>query len=191
MGRVHSTGDQRTPEARITWLPEKATKNHVQYITKGNFIPKDLAGKYHNTTEKLIQKITPLFKDVPLTRIHGDCHYANLIYRPGESFYLIDFDDMAYGPPVQDFWMLLPGYQQDSIREINLFIEGYETFRTFNRSWLNQVEALRAMRYIHFSSWCAHQVADGGFSRLSPNWGSREYWQTEIRDLEEQMGRIQ
>jgi len=25
---------------------------------------------------------------------------------PGESFYLIDFDDMALGPPVQDFWML-------------------------------------------------------------------------------------
>ncbi len=68
--------------------------------------------------------------------IHGDCHVANLIHRPGESFFIIDFDDMSVGPPVQDFWMLLPGYRGDSLAEIDLFLEGYETFRRFDRRTL-------------------------------------------------------
>jgi len=45
------------------------------------------------------------------------------------------------------------------------------------------VEALRAMRYIHFTAWCARQVEDGGFTRLSPDWGTDAYWQQQIQEL--------
>jgi len=190
IGRVHAVGANRLPQDRITLTPERATRDHIDFITKGNFIFKDLSNAFTDTAHELINLIQPLFTDKPLIRIHGDCYFANIIYRPSESFYLIDFDDMAIGPPVHDVWMLLPGYVRDSRRELALFIEGYEMFRTFDRSDLLLIEPLRAMRYIHFTAWCAHQVADGGFSALAPDWGTKKYWQTEIDDLKEQIVHI-
>jgi Ser/Thr protein kinase RdoA (MazF antagonist) len=97
---------------------------------------------------------------------------------------------MAIGPAIHDVWMLLPGYRKDSQKELNLFMEGYTTFRNLDRSDLELIEPLRAMRYIHFIAWCARQAADKGFSSLLPKWGSPEYWQTEINDLTGQLARI-
>ena len=190
MARVHNVGARHMPKDRITLTPGSATRDHIDFILGRGLVPKDLAGQFTDVTEKLLGLIDPLFKDKPLIRIHGDCHSGNIIYRPDESFYMIDFDDMAVGTPIHDVWMLLPGYLKDSRHELNLFIEGYETFRDFNRSDLKLIEPLRAMRYLHFTAWCAHQVADGGFSNLAPGWGTNEYWQTEINDLAAQIGRI-
>ena len=190
MARVHNVGARHLPKDRITLTPGSATRDHIDFITGRGLVPKELAGQFTDITEKLLGLIDPLFKDKPLIRIHGDCHSGNIIYRPDESFYMIDFDDMAVGTPIHDVWMLLPGYLKDSRHELNLFIEGYETFRDFNRSDLKLIEPLRAMRYLHFTAWCAHQVADGGFSNLAPGWGTNEYWQTEINDLAAQIGRI-
>ncbi|MFH1665109.1 MAG: serine/threonine protein kinase [Candidatus Omnitrophota bacterium] len=190
ISRVHNAGARRMPEDRISLTPGRATRDHVDFIIKGGFVPRDLSGQYADTTLELIEILCPLFEGKPLIRIHGDCYSANIIYRPEESFHMIDFDDMAVGPPVHDLWMLLPGYVKDSKRELNLFIEGYETFRDFDRTDLILIEPLRAMRYIHFTAWCAHQVADGAFSSLAPGWGTNAYWQSEINDLRDQMARI-
>jgi Ser/Thr protein kinase RdoA (MazF antagonist) len=187
IGRVHAVGAQKMPKDRIILTPDKATRDHLDFIVKGNFIPHELSQRFIDQADTLIDMIQPLFKDRPLIRIHGDCYFANIIYRPDESFYLIDLDDMAVGPAVHDVWMLLPGYVRDSRRELALFIEGYETFRAFDRNDLRLVEPLRAMRYLHFTAWCARQVADGGFSALAPGWGTKSYWQTEINDLSEQI----
>ncbi|MBN1493210.1 MAG: serine/threonine protein kinase [Candidatus Omnitrophica bacterium] len=190
IGRVHAVGALKMPRDRITLTPDKATRDHVNFIVKGNFIPKELSQKFADTAHLLIETISPFFKEKPLIRIHGDCYFANIIYRPDESFYLIDLDDMVIGTPIHDVWMLLPGYVRDSRYELNLFIEGYETFRNFDRGDLILVEPLRAMRYLHFTAWCAHQIADGGFSSLAPGWGTKAYWQTEIDDLAEQIEHI-
>jgi Ser/Thr protein kinase RdoA (MazF antagonist) len=131
-----------------------------------------------------------MFDGVEMIRIHGDCHFSNLIYRPDESFYIIDFDDMATGPPVQDFWMLLPHYMEKSLVEIDLFLEGYETFRAFDRRTLHLIEPLRAMRYIHYTAWCAHQFLEDGSSRAVHDFASKNYWLREIRDLTDQLERI-
>jgi len=190
MGRVHAVGARRMPQDRITLTPGCATRAYIDFIVRGGFIPADFAKEYTDTAAALITLIEPLFAAQPLIRIHGDCYFANIIYRPGESFYLIDFDDMAIGPAVHDVWMLLPGYVRNSRYELSLFSEGYETFMPFERRSLHLVEPLRAMRYIHFTAWCAHQVADGGFSVLVPGWGTRAYWRKEIDDLREQIALI-
>jgi len=190
LGRVHNVGAGHRPKDRITMAPDKSTTAQLAYILAGDFIPGDLVREFKNLTGTLIREITPFFKNIEMIRIHGDCHFSNLIYRPGESFYIIDFDDMAVGPPVQDFWMLLPGHVADSYVEIDLFLEGYETFRPFDRRTLRLIEPLRAMRYIHYMAWCAHQVAEDGLSRVVADFGSRAYWQRELRDLAEQLERI-
>ncbi|MBU2538331.1 MAG: serine/threonine protein kinase [Proteobacteria bacterium] len=190
LGRTHAVGAGRVPEGRITMTPDKSTRQQVDYLLAGDFMDADLASQFGELATTLIAEINPLFKNTEMIRIHGDCHFSNLIYRPGESFYLIDFDDMALGPPVQDFWMLLPGYREETFAEIDLFLEGYETFRDFDRRSLRLIEPLRAMRYIHYMAWCAYQVAEEGLSRVAPDFGSHDYWQREIRDLAEQLQRI-
>lgn len=190
LGRTHIVGARRRPKDRITMAPERSTREQVDYLLAGSFIPAGLVHEFRAITDTLIAEITPLFQQTEMIRIHGDCHFSNVIYRPGESFYIIDLDDMAVGPPIQDLWMLLPGYLEDSVAEAEMFIEGYETFRDFDRRSLGLIEPLRAMRYIHYTAWCAHQVAEDGLSRIAPDFGTHAYWQKEIQDLAEQLERI-
>ena len=190
IGRAHVVGARKNPADRPTMTPDRSTRQQVDTILAGGFIPPDLTPAFRQLTDALIAEITPLFANAELIRIHGDCHFSNIIHRPDESFFLIDLDDMACGPPVQDFWMLLPGHAADSLVEIDLFLEGYETFRDFDRRTLRLIEPLRAMRYIHYTAWCAHQVTEDGHSLAAPDFGTPAYWQQEIRDLSEQLERI-
>ena len=190
IGRVHAVGARLRPRDRITMAPDRSTRAHVDYVLAGGFIPQDLAGRFAELTGAFIEEAAPQFAGAEMIAIHGDCHISNLIYRPGESFYIIDFDDMAVGPPVQDFWMLLPGYRGESLAEIDLFLEGYETFRRFDRRTLGLIGPLRAMRFIHYMAWCAHQVVEDGHSRVAPDFGTRAYWEREMSDLEQQMERV-
>ena len=153
-------------------------------------MPPHLQKHFQAICSDLIELIAPMFADMETIRLHGDCHFANMIHRPDESFFLIDFDDMVNGPPIQDVWMLFPSYRRESLPEIELFLEGYETFRSFDRRSLHLIEPLRAMRYIHYAAWCAQQSLDPGFSAQNPEWGTGLYWQEEINDLASQLERI-
>lgn len=190
LGRMHAVGAAHLPADRIFMRPGRSTRAQVDYIMRTKLLPPDLQDAYRNITDDLIEAIDPLFADIEMIRIHGDCHFANLIYRPGESFYLIDFDDMAIGPPVQDFWMLLPNYMEESHAEIDLLLAGYETFRDFDRRSLRLIEPLRGMRFVHYTAWGAYQVVEDGVSHAIPDFGTRAYWQQEIRDLADQLDRI-
>jgi len=138
----------------------------------------------------LIRTIGPLFDDAALIRIHGDLHAQNLLDRPDEPLHIIDFDDMAEGPAIQDVWMLLPDRLENSRAELDTILEGYEVFRELEHGELALIEPLRAMRYIHYTAWCARQKRDGGFNRLSPDWGSEAHWKKEIEDLKKQLALI-
>lgn len=190
IGRVHAVGATHLPQDRITMVPGCSTRTQVDGLLAGDLIPAEMRTDFQKLTDSLIEEIQPLFDHTRMIRIHGDCHFSNLIYRPDQSFFIIDFDDMAVGPPIQDFWMLLPGPAQDCLLEIDLFLEGYETFMDFDRRSLTLIEPLRAMRYIHYIAWCAHQVSEDGESRVAPNFGTREYWRQEMGDLADQLERI-
>jgi Ser/Thr protein kinase RdoA (MazF antagonist) len=190
LGRTHLVGARRQPLDRIIMAPESSTRQQLDYLLSGGFLPADLQAGFRGLVDELIAETAPLFNGMENIRIHGDCHFSNLIFRPEESFFLIDFDDMAVGPAVQDLWMLLPGRLADSLMEVDLFLEGYETFRPFDRRSFRLIEPLRAMRFVHFCSWCARQVAEDGESRAMPEFGSRHYWQQEINDLADQLVQI-
>jgi Ser/Thr protein kinase RdoA (MazF antagonist) len=153
-------------------------------------VPDRLRGPFRDAASRIIEMSAPLFDGVERIRVHGDCHRGNILDRLEQGLLLIDFDDMAMGPPVQDLWLLLPDRAAQSIREIELFIEGYQLFRTFDRASLRCIEPLRAMRMIYFLAWCSRQVDDFQFRRNFPDWGSDAFWQKEINDLREQLGFI-
>jgi Ser/Thr protein kinase RdoA (MazF antagonist) len=191
LARVHEVGSRHPPEDRIRMHPEHVTLEHLDVILESEFPHDSFRKQYGDLVDDLIDVIAPMFDDVDLIRIHGDCHAQNLLDRPDEPLRLIDFDDMALGPPVQDIWMLLPDRVEKSTIELNLIREGYETFRDLTDAELRLIEPLRAMRYIHYTAWCARQKADGGFNRLAPDWGSQSYWNREIDELKKQLVLIQ
>lgn len=191
LGRMHMVGARRLPKDRIRMHPAHSTASQVEFIRDSGLVPEDLLPSYLRLSETLIRTVQPLFDGAEMIRIHGDCHSGNLIHRPGESLYVLDFDDMVVGPPVQDIWMLLPGPPEESAVELDLFMEGYETFRTFDATSLKLIEPLRAMRFIHYTAWCAHQVMEDGKTAVMVDFGSRAYWQQEIDDLQDQLHRIE
>lgn len=190
LGRVHTVGATRTAKERNRLHPTETTRSQVDFILKHGLVHDTLISAFSKITDEIIREITPCFDTVDEIRIHGDCHGSNLIYRPGESFFLIDFDDMVVGPPVQDLWMLLPGTLEDSRIELALLLEGYEMFCRFDQRALALIEPLRAMRFIHYISWCGWQFVEDGETRIDASFGSYNYWQKEIADLEDQLGVI-
>lgn len=190
LGRVHSIGERKTSPNRPLMAPTASTQLQLEYLLKSHVVPGEVKDGLTSAVGQIISEIEPLFQNVKPIRIHGDCHFANIIYRPEESFYLIDFDDMVMGPPVQDIWMLLPGTLDEAFVEMDILLEGYEIFRPFDRRSLRLIEPLRAMRFVHYMAWCVHQVAADGHTRVLDDFGTESYWQKEIADLHDQLERI-
>ena len=102
-------------------------------------------------TELFIQKADPMFDEKKFILLHGDFHKGNIIFRPNEGYFVVDFDDMCFGPPTQDLWLLLPDTVEKSELELGWFIDGYEAFRPFDLEGLKVVPDLRGMLLIHLS----------------------------------------
>jgi Ser/Thr protein kinase RdoA (MazF antagonist) len=191
IGRLHAVGRARQASARLRCTPDETTARYVKALTDANLVHPDCAGDFTNVCDDALAIIRALFDGLSprdFHRIHGDCHRGNILQNGDGAITLIDFDDMMTGPAIQDLWLLLPGHLDDSMREMNLILEGYEEFAPFNRSTLALVEPLRFMRQLYFLAWCATQRDDPGFADRNPGWGSRSFWITETEDLATQLG---
>ena len=184
LGRVHNVGETVSLD-RMVWKPRHATSVHLRTILESGAVPDDYKLVFERTVLDFIEKINDLFESEPVQLIHGDCHFGNIIYRPGESLYLVDFDDCVIGHPVQDLWMLLPDKIKNCQLELKWFLEGYETFRSFSKSSLKLIPYLQIMRQIHFSAWCALQFREDHFKHHFPEWGQVKYWNQLIKDIQE------
>ena len=71
--------------------------------------------------------------------------------------------------------------------QLSLLLEGYEQLRPFNRHELTLIEPLRTLRIIHYSAWLARRWQDPIFPANFPWFGSSDYWQGQVRALEEQI----
>ncbi|MGA0369579.1 MAG: serine/threonine protein kinase [Kiritimatiellia bacterium] len=190
LARMHVAGDATLPEHRLVWHPEEASQFHLDFILDHLQEDEDFCDRYEDAAGELLEAIAPLFDESIYTRIHGDMHSANLMRRPGtQGIFLIDFDDMAFGPPVQDLWMLLPDGADPGSGELQHLLHGYQQIREFDFASLRWVEPLRAMRFIHFSAWCAQQQADNA-RRNDPEFGNRAWWNRELAALLDQRERI-
>lgn len=186
VGRIHLAGSSRDAQHRLQMHPETTTLPEIDLLLEGGFMSRHQAARFSEVTDRIMDLALPAFEGVDLQRIHGDCHRANILERPGEGLMVIDFDDMVMGPAVQDIWLLLPDHAQNSQHEIGLILEGYEQFMEFDDRQLRLIEILRAMRIIYFLSWCSTQVDDYRFRSNFPDWGSEMFWQRENADLEHQ-----
>lgn len=190
LARVHSVGVTRPAPHRILLDPTTYGRNNLEALLKGNWIPAELRARYQMAVEKICDLADPWFqqcfaKQAP-HRIHGDCHFGNLLWSEAGPFFL-DFDDMLRGPAVQDIWLLIRGRDEEALRQRELLLAGYEEMRHFDRTQLRLVEVLRALRIVHYSAWVARRWDDPAFPAAFPEFGSYRYWAEETESLVEQL----
>ena len=187
IGRMHRVGMAKNCSQRVICSPLESTSKYIYQLIHDNVIGSGFINEFRVICEETLNLITPLFEDCDFYRIHGDCHSANILDRGKEGLMIIDFDDMMIGPAVQDLWLLLPDHYSKSIVEMDLLLEGYRQFKSFDERSLKLIEPLRFMRIIYFLNWCSMQRADKRFLETFPNWGSDEFWKKEIDDLRYQL----
>jgi Ser/Thr protein kinase RdoA (MazF antagonist) len=183
VGRLHTVGRKRSAPARARLEPAGLTASYVAELLAAGHVHPKFREEFLSISSSTIETISPLFQGTETFRIHGDCHRGNILDRPDSGLLLIDFDDMVRGPAVQDLWLLLPGYAADCGRELELLIEGYERFGSFDRGSLALIEPLRFMRLLYFLAWRARQRQDRWFRTSFPDWGGEAFWIKEVEDL--------
>jgi Ser/Thr protein kinase RdoA (MazF antagonist) len=198
LARIHTVGSLKPAPHRIEISPETYGQKSLASLLEGNWIPLEFAARYKEVVEEICVLSEELFSALlkgpglqgvasqAIHRIHGDCHLGNLLWNPSGPFFL-DFDDMVRGPAVQDIWLLVPGRDEESIRQRQVLLEGYEEMCGFNFLTLRLIEPLRALRFVHYSAWIARRWSDPAFPAAFPQFGTHRYWQEQLRDLEEQL----
>lgn len=185
LGRMHQVGKSKQANHRLRINPTNYGIKNLEYLVENKLITPNLEDQYRKLVEEICKMATPAFDKLEVQRIHGDCHRGNVLWRP-EGIYLIDFDDMVVGPPVQDIWLILPGRDGESLEYRSKLLAAYEDFSEFDDSSLRLVETLRALRYIHFSAWIGKRYDDHSFKRAFPWYGTPEYWREQVQDLIDQ-----
>jgi Ser/Thr protein kinase RdoA (MazF antagonist) len=191
IGRCHGVGKKRESPNRTVCSPGENTAAYIAEIIDERLVHPDCLEEFEEICLGVMDTIKPLFRELPLQRLHGDCHQGNILDRGDEGLLFIDFDDMMSGPPVQDLWLLLPDYADNCTRELTMLLDGYEQFSDFDRREIPLIEPLRFMRMIYFLAWQARQRNDANFLKNFSGWGEKGFWIKEIEDLKVQYQIIQ
>ena len=182
--RIHNVGAARKSAHRLVMNGTEFVHKNLDLFRERNTIPPRLAPRYHRAAEYIAKSVDMYLQKTDVHRIHGDLHPGNLLLRD-DVLCVLDFDDMVTGPAVQDIWLLVPGRDVESRMRRELFLEGYEQMRAFDRRTLQMVEPLRGLRRIHYAAWITRRWHDPIFPRTFPQFGTEMYWDEETRDLEE------
>ena len=199
MARIHIVGARHHASHRIALGPDTYGRSHLEFLISEGHVPLEFEKQYRDLVESICHLGEAQYSKTMLQRIHGDCHFGNILWVEGGATpgpFFLDFDDMVVGPPVQDLWLVVPGRDEFAIRQRALLVESYEQLKDFDRSSLRMIEFLRALRLIHFSAWIAKRWEDPIFKQFFPQFGEPRYWSEQVSTLveqkeliEEQMGR--
>ena len=166
--------------------PQTYGIKNLEFLLNEKIVPAQYVDGYVQVVEEICRASSQEFERLEYIRIHGDCHLANILWGKDGPF-LVDFDDMLCGPPVQDIWLLLPGRDEEAKRQLEVLLYAYESMRNFDRRSLDLIETLRALRMIHFSAWIGKRWQDPAFKRAFPDYGTERYWQEQLSSLREQL----
>ncbi len=184
IARIHNVGFRGSSPHRQVWNPD--TLGEADLAVLASVMPAEIWSRYERSARRLIGWVSPRIANTPRGRIHGDFHRGNLLWGSMGPL-IVDFDDMTMGPPVQDFWMMVPGRDDEALALRETMVHAYEKHRPFDRPSLELVEPLRAFRYIHYVAWLAARQKDPAFVRVLHDFGSRSYWREELEELEAQI----
>jgi len=165
----------------------------VDWLLAKGMVPPDLEAPYRSVAEQALEAAAACFDragPVKSIRLHGDCHAGNILWTDAGPHF-VDLDDCRTGPAVQDLWMLLSGDREQQAVQFEAVLQGYETFRRFDRAELNLIEPLRTLRLLHYTAWLARRWGDPAFPASFPWFASPRYWQDHVLALREQIALMQ
>jgi len=189
IGRIHAVGGLASYAQRPALDQRSFGQEPYEWLMRHDFLPPELRATWASVVEQALQGVARCYEragQVPLLRLHGDCHVGNVLWT-GDGPHFVDFDDSRMGPAVQDLWMLLSGERQEMVRQMSDVLAGYEDFCEFDPRQLYLVEALRTLRLIHYSAWLAMRWDDPAFPAAFPWFNTQRYWQDRILELREQV----
>ena len=192
LGRMHAVGANRSFEHRETLGVQNFGHDSLSTLLEGDFVPRSLLPAYESVARDLLKRVEDVFASTNFTpiRLHGDCHPGNILARD-DAFYLVDLDDCRMGPAVQDLWMMLAGERHERLGQLAELVDGYNEVHDFAPRELPLIEALRALRLMHYSAWLARRWDDPAFPMSFPWFGSERYWGDQVLILREQMSALQ
>ncbi|HMA98200.1 MAG TPA: serine/threonine protein kinase [Wenzhouxiangella sp.] len=192
MGRLHAVGRAGAFSHRSQISIEALGLEPRDWLLANRWIPAHLESAFETLTDDLLSHAASAWAradGVGRIRLHGDCHPGNILWRDGPHF--VDLDDCRTGPAVQDLWMLISGEQEDRTVQWGWLLEGYTTFCEFNPVELHLVEALRALRMIHYQGWLARRWDDPAFPMAFPWFDDDRHWENIIGQFREQLSEMQ
>ena len=184
VARIHEVGGRGRLHHRPRLDHESYGNRPLGILNDSDMVSAACRDAYFRTAESIVAAASEAFSTVTFQRVHGDFHHGNLLWDQDEPW-VVDLDDMAEAPAVQDLWLLVPGRDPKSVEARELLIGGYEQFRDFDRRELRFVELLRGLRMIRFSAWIAERWEDPIFPRVFADFGSERYWAEETNALRE------
>ena len=162
------------------------------FLLSSGFIPDYLEEAYASLCRDLLALVDEawLRAGARELRLHGDFHPGNVLARD-EQVHIVDLDDTCTGPAIQDLWMFLSGERAEQEPQLAELLAGYLEFREFDPAELQLIEALRALRIMHYAAWIARRWRDPAFKVGFPWFGTPRYWEDHILALREQLALLQ
>ena len=187
LARLHQVGARGAFKHRPVLDVQTAGHANTEAILTCSLLPDELRAPLKAIMSHTLENCARIWEQNPpnTLRLHGDCHAGNILV--GQEPFLVDMDDCLTGPAVQDIWMLTAGQLAPTDQEVTLLLEGYETFKDFDRSELRLIEVLRSLRMIQYTAWLARRWDDPTFPKNFPFFSRADYWQNLIGNLQEQL----
>jgi Ser/Thr protein kinase RdoA (MazF antagonist) len=192
LGRIHAIGAKKPFVHRPIISMERMLTTPYQFLMEQGFIPQLHQQQYQQLMDQIIEIVSQrisLATNFKQIRLHGDFHPGNILQR-GDEIAIVDTDDCAMGPAIQDLWLLLSGENERVAMELMEVVEGYQEFYDFNPHEVVLIEPLRTMRIVHYSYWLARRWNDPAFPMHFPWFNSERYWDEQILTLREQLIRL-
>ena len=192
VGRVHAVGAASDFEHRPELDVWSFGESSAQTVLEESTLPPELVHPYETLAEDLLDAVGLAFEQTePFARLrlHGDLHPGNLLARD-DDIHIVDLDDARSGPAVQDLWMLLSGSRGERESQLAAVLDGYTEFHDFNARELRLIEALRALRMMHYAAWLTRRFEDPAFQQAFPWFAEPRYWEGHVLSLREQLAEL-
>jgi Ser/Thr protein kinase RdoA (MazF antagonist) len=192
LGLLHGVGAQRGFDHRITLDIERYGDAALDALLASPLLPAELANNLATLGDALLDRVEDRLEQIDphILRLHGDCHAGNVLWLD-DAPQFVDLDDCLMGPAVQDLWMLVSGPIDEQREQMDWILEGYRAFREFDARELGLIEALRALRLLHFHAWVCQRWDDPAFPAAFPWFGERRHWERLLQQLQEQLAELQ
>ena len=192
VARLHRVGRVGRFEHRSRLTPALLGDASRDFLLGEQFIPDYIEHAYRTLCSDLLGAVADAWERAGARelRLHGDFHPGNVLALD-QQVHIVDLDDTCTGPAIQDLWMFLSGERDEQEPQLAELLAGYLEFSEFDPAELQLIEALRALRIMHYAAWIARRWQDPAFRIAFPWFGTPRYWEDHVLALREQLALLQ